>query len=260
MTRTRKVLLMLLALALLKRPVDALLVNMLPDTAAVNAAAGAMVSLLLLGLPAWQLRPWTSPRLMQRKSPWEGMGAGALLAVLCRAALTPVDAAWQGFLGITPEMLPVPEGLPTAMLYVLTLAVVPSIIEEMFFRGALLTGLLDGSKRWTAVLLTAVSFALMHGNAANLPSLLATSLVLTLLMLRTGRLASAVAMHLVYNLTAFVWRGMPLWGSLLAGLMLLGGVVWCCVRRMKIAHPPMKKADGLIACAALAVLAMLYFV
>lgn len=259
MTRTRCTLLTLLGLALLKWPVDALLAAATMNVAA-TCMAGAAATVLLLGFPAWRLRPWTSPRLMQSKSPWAGMGAGALLAVLCRMALTPVDAAWQGFLGITPEMLPVPEGLPTAMLYVLTLAVVPSIIEEMFFRGALLTGLLDGSKRVTAVLLTAVSFALMHGNTANLPSLLATSLVLTLLMLRTGRLSSAIAMHLVYNLTAFVWPGMPLWGSLLGGLMLLGGAVWCCVRRMKIAHPPMKKADGLIACAALAVLAAMYFV
>ena len=259
MTRTRCTLLTLLGLALLKWPVDELLAAASMNVAA-TCMAGAAATVLLLGLPAWYLRPWTSPRLMQIKSPWVGMGAGVLLAVLCRTALTPVDAAWQGFLGIAPETLPTPDGLSMAMLYVLTLAVIPSIIEEMYFRGALLTGLLDGSKRVTAVLLTTLAFALMHGNAANLPSLLAASLVLTLLMLRTGRLTSAVAMHLVYNLTAFVWPGAPLWGSLLGGMLLLGGAVWCCVRRMKIAHPPMRWQDGLIAGAALAVLAMLYFV
>ena len=260
MTRTRKVLLMLLALALLKRPVDALLANLLPDAVLVNAVAGAMVSLLLLGIPAWHLRPWTSPRLVQRKSLWEGMGLSVLMAVLVRFGTVPLDAAWQGFLGIAPEALPAPESLPAAMLYVLTLAVIPSIIEEMYFRGALLTGLLDGSRRVTAVLLTTPAFALMHGNAANLPSLLAASLMLTLLMLHTGRIGAPAAAHLVYNLLAFVPVRLPLWGSGLACAAMIVLAVRMIFRWPKIAHPPMKRADGLIAGAALAVLAMLYFV
>ncbi len=263
MSKTRRALLVLLALAAMKMPLDALLAALLPD-AAVNplpvSIAGAVVTLLLMGVPAWQLRPWTSARLVREASPWVGAAVGAGMGVLCRMALTPVDAAWQGWLNIAPEVLPAPQGIPTAMVCVLTLAVIPAVVEEAFFRGALLTSLLDGSRRSTAVVLTALAFALMHGNAANLPSLLAASLLLTLLMLRTGHIIAPVTMHLVYNLTAFVRVDVPFWESLLGGAALTAAAIWCGFRREKYAHPPMKRQDGLIACAALAVLAAQYFV
>ena len=263
MSKTRKALLIVLALALLKMPVDLLLAAMLPDASVspvMNCLAGALASVLLLGLPAWHLRPWTSLRLPQQRSPWPGMLLGAAMALLTRAAMSPVDAAWQGMLTLTPDALPVPETVPVAAVYILCLAVVPAVTEESFFRSALLTSLLDGSHRITAALLTVLSFALMHGSLADLPGLLAISLVLTLVMLHTGRIEAAVAAHFFYNISALAWTGLPGWGSLLSGAALTGLAVYIILRQPKMAHPPMKKADGLIAGAAMAVLAALYFI
>ncbi len=263
MSKTRKTLLALLLLAVLKTPVDMLLAAMLPDASvspAVNCLAGALVSLLLLGVPAWLLRPWTSLRLPQKKSVWPGMLLGAAMALLARAAMTPVDAAWQGWLGLVPDALPVPENVPVAVVYIITLAVVPAVTEEVFFRGALLTGLLDGSRRIMAVLLTTAAFALMHGSLANLPGLLAISLVLTLTMLHTGRIAAAVTAHFFYNISALVWMAVPGWGSLLCGAALIGMMAYVIIRQPKMAHPPMKWLDGLIAAATIAVLLTLYFI
>ena len=132
-------------------------------------------------------------------------------------------------------------------MYIAALAIVPAVVEEVFFRGALLTGLLDGSRRATAVVLTTMAFALMHGNAANLPSLLAASLMLTLLMLHTGRIA--VPMHFFYKISALKWMDMQGWGSLLCGAGLTALAVYVCVKQPKVAHPPMKWVDGLIAAA-----------
>lgn len=263
MTNTRRALLTLLALALVKLPLDAALAALLPDASVnpvVNGIAGAAVSLLLLGIPAWMLRPWTSLRLVRVKSRGQGVLIGVLLAVLCRVALTPVDAAWQDYLGLATDALPMPESLPVAMVCLLTMAVIPAVTEEAFFRGALLTGLLDGSRRVTAVLLTTLSFTLMHGNAANLPSLLVLSLLLTLLMFRTGSIAAPVMMHLVYNLTAFVPVEASFGRRLLCGAGLTAVALWWGVRREKYAHPPMCWLDGLIAGAALAAMAAQYFV
>lgn len=263
MSKTRKVLLTLLALALLTRPVDILLAAMLPD-ASVNPApqciGGMLATLLLLGLPAFLLRPWTSIRLPQKKSVWPGIAMAAAAGLLTRAAMSPVDAAWQGWLALTPDVLPVPENVPVALLYIAALVVVPALVEEVFFRGALLTGLLDGSRRVTAVLLTTLTFALMHGSAANLPSLLAASLMLTLLMLHTGRIIVPVTAHFFYNISALLWTGIPGWGSLLCGAVLIALAVYIIVRQPKVAHPPMKAMDGLIAAAAIAVLLTLYFI
>ena len=253
MSKTRKALLTMLALALLMRPVEILLAAMLPD-ASVNPVpqciAGMAVTLLLMGMPAWFLRPWTSVRLRQGKSLWPGMVLAVCTALFTRAAMTPVDAAWQSWLGLAPEVLPAPDGLPVALLYLAALVIVPAAAEEAFFRGAVLTGLLDGSRRATAALLTTTFFALMHGSAANLPSLLVISLLLTLLMLHTGRLAVPMMAHLVYNLTALNGTGLPGWGSILCGAGLIALMAYICVRQPRVAHPPMKGLDGLIAAAA----------
>ena len=263
MSKTRRALLWLLALALLKAPLDALLANLLPD-ASVNmlpgCMAGAAVSLLLLGLPALRLRPWTSERLVRRGRLWEGILLGALISVLTRAALTPVDVVWQGWLSLSPEVLSAPQEISAAVACVIMLAAVPALTEEAFFRGALLTGLLDGSRRATAALLTTLAFTLMHDSAANLPSLLAVSLMLTLLMLYTGRVAVPVTAHFVYNLLALVPVRLPVWGSLLAGAVLVSMAGWMCIRQPKRAHLPIKAGDGLLACMAMAVLAALYLI
>lgn len=263
MSKTRRVLLMLLGLAALRWPVDVLLRAALPDAAVTpvpQCVAGMALSVLLMGLPAWLLRPWTSDRLVQSKSLWRGLTAAVCAAVLTRAAMAPVDAAWQSLLNLSPDAMPVPESVPMALMYIAALAVIPAVMEEGFFRGAVLTGLLDGSRRAAAAGLTAVFFVLMHGNAANLPSLLVISLLLTLLMLHTGRIAVPITAHLVYNLTALNWIDVPGWGSILCGAGLLALTACLCIRQPKYAHQPMKWQDGLIAAAAMIVLAAAYFV
>lgn len=263
MSKTRRVLLLLLILAVLRWPLDVLLAAMLPD-ASVNpvpqCVAGMLLSVVLLGVPAWMQHPWTSDRLTKQKSALPGFVAGLVMALLLRAAMSPVDAAWQQWLNLAPDALPVPESIPVAMLYILALTVVPAVMEEVFFRGALLTGLLDGSRRVTAFLLTSVTFALMHGSLANLPSLLLLSGGMTLLMLWSGNIAAPIVTHLVYNLTALNWPGMPLWGSGLCGAGLIALTVRLCIRQPRYAHQPMKRTDGLIAAASLIILAATYFV
>ena len=261
MSKTRKVLLTLLALAVLTGPLKLLLAAMLPDSTVdpvPGCIAGMALSLLTMGLPAWLLRPWTSPRLRQPKSLLPGLAMAAATALLIRAAMTPVDAAWQRTLGLAPETMPVPESITLAMLYVTALVIVPALAEEAFFRGTLLASLLDGSRRITAGLLTTLAFALLHGTLANLPSLLALSALLTLLMLHTGHIAVPMTAHLIYNLTALGGVAVPEW----VGWMCLGASVVLCgyllSEQPRVDHPPMKMTDGLIALAAVAVMILSY--
>lgn len=255
--KIRVVLLMLLSLALLRAPVDRAMAALLPDVT-VNAVpqciAGMIASLLLLGLPALLLRPWTSPRLRRTRSVWPGVALGVSAALLTRLAMTPVDSAWQTALMLAPQSVPLPESVPLALLYAAALAVVPAVTEEAFFRGAVLSSLLDGSRRVTAVLLTTAAFALMHMSPANLPSLLALSLMLTLLMLHTGYIAVPMAAHFVYNLTALSGFSLPVWVCIASGAALIALGVYLCARQPKVAHRPMKWPDGLIAAAALGVM------
>lgn len=257
MTKIRRVLLVLLGLAVLSGPLRHLMSAVLPDAAVapgMNCIAGMLASLLLLGLPAGLLRPWRSERLPRQKGKGLSLLLAAAAALMTRAAMTPVDAAWQQAFDQTPVAMPVPDSIPMAMLYLAAMIVVPALTEEAFFRGALLTGLLDGSRRISAVVITVLSFALMHGRVANLPSLLVLSVLLTLLMLCTGQIAVPMAAHLIYNLTALSGGSIPGWGSILCGAGLIGLGASMYIRQPKYAHPPMQKADGLMAALTLAVL------
>lgn len=263
MSKTRRALLTLLVLAMLKMPLDMLLEAMLPDVS-VNPVpgciAGMALSLLTLGLPAWLQRPWTSPRLTAPKTLLPGLVLSVVTALLIRSAMIPVDTAWQAAMSLMPNALPAPDSIPLAMLYIAALVIVPALTEETFFRGALLTGLLDGSRRITAVLVTTLAFAFMHGSLANLPSLLVLSLLLTLLMLYSGKIAVPMAAHLIYNLTALDWPAVPLWGSSLSGTALIALAAFITVRLPKVAHQPMKWPEGLISAVAIAGLAIQYFI
>ena len=254
MSKTRKVLLTLLALALLTGPAKLLLAAMLPDGAVdpvPGCIAGILLALLTLGLPAWLMRPWTSPRLARQKSLLPGLVLAVLAAVTVRFGFQITDTAWQMALGLMPDALPAPDSIPLGMLYIAALVIVPALTEEAFFRGALLTGLLDGSRRITAALLTILAFVLLHGSLAHLPSLLAMSALLTLLMLHTGHIAVPITAHLVYNLTALNGVAVPDWASWMCcgAAVVLGG--YLLSEQPSYAHPPMKKADGLIAAAAM---------
>lgn len=263
MSKTRKALLMLLALAAVTGPLRLLLAALLPDSSidpVPQCIGGMIVSVVLLGLPAWWLRPWTSPRLLRAKAIWPSVMMAVAVALLARAAMSPVDAGWQRMLDLRAAALPLPESVPVAMLCLAALVIVPALTEEVFFRGTLLTSLLDGGDRVSAALLTTVSFALLHGNLANVPSLLVLSLLLTQLMLHSGCIAVPVTAHLVYNLTALQWRGIPGWGSLLCGAGLIGLSVYLDARQPSIAHPKMMWADRGIAFAAIAIMILSYLI
>ena len=263
MSRTRKTLLALLAVAALTPLMRLMLAALLPDWSVDPVpvcVAGMLASVLTLGLPACLLRPWTSGRITQRRLLWPGVLLGAATAVLLRAALGPVDVRWQALTGLVPSVMPVPDSIPLGALCVIALAVVPALTEEAFFRGALLTGLFAGARRVTAVLLTSACFVLMHGRLANLPSLTALAILLTLLMLRTGHIAVPAAAHLMYNLTALKWTALPGWVGILSGLALAGVLVCLTKGQLPDSHRRMELPDGLIAAAAIAVMVLFYFV
>ena len=88
-------------------------------------------------------------------------------------------------------------------LLVLALALLPALVEELFFRGALLSGL----EKWgqgAAILVSSLCFA--HGSAANFLGPLVAGLLFGYLTVITGSLWPAVVGHLCNNLV-YLWMG-----------------------------------------------------
>lgn len=89
-------------------------------------------------------------------------------------------------------------GVP-GWLLALALALLPALVEELFFRGGLLSGLEEWGQP-AAILISALCFAMVHGSAVNFLGPLAAGLVFGYLTAVTDSIWPAVAGHLIHNL------------------------------------------------------------
>ncbi len=85
------------------------------------------------------------------------------------------------------------------VLAVITTAVIPAFVEELLFRGVVLTNLLPYG-RAPAVIISAVLFGLMHQNPGQMFYATMAGLVLGLVCVRTRSIWGGVLIHFVNNL------------------------------------------------------------
>lgn len=78
--------------------------------------------------------------------------------------------------------------------------------EELFFRGVLLDGLRAQLKRpWTAILISSVAFASIHGQPQDQFPLATLGAMLAYLRLRTGSLTACVLAHALFNARTMIY-------------------------------------------------------
>ena len=85
-------------------------------------------------------------------------------------------------------------------LALLIVAVLPAVCEELVYRGIILNGLRKYGK-WTAILLSALAFCLMHGNLAQFPYTFLLGIVLGYVMFETSSLILCITIHFFNNAT-----------------------------------------------------------
>lgn len=85
------------------------------------------------------------------------------------------------------------------VLGLILMAVLPAIFEELIFRGVLLNGLRRGLGDITALFISALMFALMHGSIQQLLYPFALGLVLGWLAMRTGSTFTSMLVHFLNN-------------------------------------------------------------
>ncbi len=81
----------------------------------------------------------------------------------------------------------------------ISLCVVPPLIEELAFRGVILGGLLQVVDRRSAVIVSAVAFAILHLSIVSFPHLLLLGLLLGGLRITSGSLLPGMLLHLLHN-------------------------------------------------------------
>jgi membrane protease YdiL (CAAX protease family) len=131
---------------------------------------------------------------------------------------------------------------------VLVLVILAPAVEEFVFRKQIIDrGRAYGEK--TAILFSAVTFALFHMNLYQMFYALGLGLLLAYLYLRTGRLRYSIGLHMAVNFLGMVagpWamsqaEPWPIIGGgyvfLILGLSVAGMVVWICKGRKLVFLP-----------------------
>ncbi|HEU5071707.1 MAG TPA: type II CAAX endopeptidase family protein [Verrucomicrobiae bacterium] len=90
-----------------------------------------------------------------------------------------------------------------------TIVIVAPVMEELLFRGLILRGLLGRFRPWTAVLMSAMLFGLMHVNPWQMVPTFFLGWVFGWFYLRTGSLWPCVAAHALNNLLFLVVISAP---------------------------------------------------
>ena len=79
------------------------------------------------------------------------------------------------------------------------------VCEELVFRGAILRALLGSiSRHWLAIAISALLFALIHANPAQMPHAFLVGLLLGWLYYRTSSIVPGIVYHWVNNSVAYV--------------------------------------------------------
>ena len=123
----------------------------------------------------------------------------ALLAAAATAVL--VGGLYQRFLpepdGFT-RIVELVQALPF-WAYLLLLAVLPPVCEELLCRGFLLSAFRPRYGTARSVVLVAALFAILHLDFARLPATFGAGLVAGYLCVRTGSILMAILFHMAYN-------------------------------------------------------------
>ncbi len=94
------------------------------------------------------------------------------------------------------------------VIYLIGMALLPAVLEEIISRGLLLGSYLKQGNR-LAIWVSALLFSLLHLNLVNVPNTLMLGIFFAWLVLYTHSLLSAMLAHFVYNTVVLVLQTMP---------------------------------------------------
>ncbi len=148
---------------------------------------------------------------LRMPSPLHLVGAALLAPALARLA-----AAWIGW---QQKVLPLPSSMTDSallpeeitslspLMLFLLMAFSPGICEELFFRGAVLSGLRRDFAVWKVALWQALLFGAVHASIYRFAPTAMLGALLAIVTLRSRSLFPAIVLHTLYNGILVVWSG-----------------------------------------------------
>lgn len=177
----------------------------------------AAVWLKLLGLPAVFLIPivvfclirgYGYSRVLRIRAPRAShipLLISAFFALLCGALLLSILCGGMDSLGnsVTAYETELASSPVIAIGTVLGLAVIPAVLEELFFRG-IVAAEYERRGGVRAVIMSTLLFALCHFDLHNLPVYLFSGVLFMLVLLATDSLVATMLLHACYNLVSLL--------------------------------------------------------
>ena len=188
--------------------VSTLLELLLPNAGAalINALYYLPFTVLPVGLYMLR-RPGLGAGMRLNAPPLMPTLSAALLGVLSVYVASLLSAVWAAGLDALGLRslggVPVPGNERELIASVLSLAAVPAVCEELLFRGFVLSAWESRGTRY-AIGVTAVLFALLHGNLYGVPAYLLVGAVAGFLAFALDSVYAAMVYHTVYNTACLV--------------------------------------------------------
>ena len=188
--------------------VSTLLELLLPNAGAalINALYYLPFTVLPVGL-YMRRRPGLGAGMRLNAPPLMPTLSAALLGLLSVYVASLISAAWAAGLDALGLRslggVPVPGNERELIASVLSLAAVPAVCEELMFRGFVLSAWESRGTRY-AIGVTAVLFALLHGNLYGVPAYLLVGTVAGFLAFALDSVYAAMVYHTVYNTACLV--------------------------------------------------------
>ncbi len=168
------------------------------DVMVLTSAVYSVLTLLVFVKSGWSR---LSPSYLHSR-PWAVLAWSALVGV---GAIIPGMAVQELLPGLSNVVEKQMQQLVANNYGFFTLCLFAPFVEEVVFRGAILKVLLAKMQsRWAAIAVSAVLFAAVHLNPAQLPMAVLAGLFLGWIYSRTGSILPGVAYHFVNNTVAFV--------------------------------------------------------
>lgn len=179
------------------------------ETAAMLVSS--LLTMLLFIRVGWSPvnRSWLQTRQ------WDSLVWTAAAALGC---ILPLEWAYERMQLTVPEdFQALFNGIMSEPLGYMAVGLLVPLAEELVFRGAVLRVLLGVCSRrrhWVAIVISALVFAVVHGNLAQGAHAFILGLLLGWLYYRSGSIVPGVVVHWVNNTTAFVlFKLMPEMGD-----------------------------------------------
>lgn len=149
---------------------------------------------------------WTPiSRTYLQSKPWGVFFWAAMLSI---GFILPAEFIYERIqLEMSDNMVELFSGIMKQPLGYLILGILAPITEEIVFRGALLRVLLETfghQKRWIAIVISALIFAVIHGNVAQGTHAFIGGIALGWLYMRTRSVLPGIVLHWVNNSIAYI--------------------------------------------------------